>query len=256
MKKLYFIALGCSMALTAMAGENTGDSEWVTLEGYAKYTDAFTDVFAAENEEKVYPVLEVTIQQNIENPSIYRLVNPYKNWSNPYSCNVTYDDSKNYYMEVYTLEESGKAYISIFETGLSLKGKGMLTVESDINYFGEFYTIEDMLASFPNAFGSFDDGVITYGASYKLEGYEFPTINGWYGEYTPYGDIFGVNQSGNFKIELPSTSVGVESIESSKINSTEYYDIQGKRVINPSNGLYIKIERLGNGATQTSKVIM
>lgn len=47
-----------------------------------------------------------------------------------------------------------------------------------------------------------------------------------------------------------------DEYESQSVIGYEYYDLTGRRVFNPSNGLYIKVDRLENGSLRTSKVIM
>lgn len=51
-------------------------------------------------------------------------------------------------------------------------------------------------------------------------------------------------------------ATGVDSIESeASVVSTVYYDLTGRQVTNPSEGLYIKCEKLSDGSVKTSKVI-
>lgn len=49
----------------------------------------------------------------------------------------------------------------------------------------------------------------------------------------------------------------VESIQEDQESvSTEFYDLQGRKVTNPENGIYVKSEKLSDGTVRTSKVIV
>lgn len=51
---------------------------------------------------------------------------------------------------------------------------------------------------------------------------------------------------------------GVESItdEDASLIDNAYYDLSGKKVANPSHGIFIKVEKYSNGKTKTSKVFL
>lgn len=51
--------------------------------------------------------------------------------------------------------------------------------------------------------------------------------------------------------------VGVEEISGNAgVEETIFYDLQGRRVAHPANGMYIKVDRLDNGTTRVNKVIV
>jgi hypothetical protein len=261
MKKIYLLVFCCvaAVATTATAhdasnlraSEESTDAEWVDLTGKALYTDSFTDIFAANGEEKVYDELEVSIQQNVADPTLYRLVNPYKEWKNPYSASLVYDDSKDYYLELYTLPEEGNFYIKRFETGLMKDGTDMFGIVSDVDYYSDFYSVEYLNEKFAGLFGTYEDGVLTYAAKYSMEGYDFATLNSWLGTYNPSGSVTAVNESGNFKVVLPTSTVGVYRITTTEISSPEYYNIQGEKISAPKKGEIVIVKNGG----KTMKVL-
>ena len=51
---------------------------------------------------------------------------------------------------------------------------------------------------------------------------------------------------------LPS---GISDVRTSAITSTEYYDLNGRRLTAPQRGISIRVERMANGQTVTSKII-
>lgn len=51
---------------------------------------------------------------------------------------------------------------------------------------------------------------------------------------------------------------GVKSITNdaaASVKSTEWYDLQGRRVFNPANGLFIRVDRLSDGTLRSSKTV-
>ena len=56
--------------------------------------------------------------------------------------------------------------------------------------------------------------------------------------------------------DVNETPSGVESIAGSKINSKVYYDMNGRQVVNPGNGIYILKTTLEDGNVKTKKVVI
>lgn len=52
-----------------------------------------------------------------------------------------------------------------------------------------------------------------------------------------------------------TTSSGISTIPTSAITTTEYYDLNGRRLAEPQRGVNIRVERMANGQAVTSKVI-
>jgi hypothetical protein len=51
------------------------------------------------------------------------------------------------------------------------------------------------------------------------------------------------------------TPTGISTVRTSAISATEYYDLNGRRLAEPQRGVSIRVERLSNGQSITSKVI-
>ena len=50
-------------------------------------------------------------------------------------------------------------------------------------------------------------------------------------------------------------TTGISTVRTSAITATEYYDLNGRRLTEPQHGISIRVERLSNGQSITSKVI-
>lgn len=75
-------------------------------------------------------------------------------------------------------------------------------------------------------------------------------VNGKNGK--PLNCAYSIYPDGTVPEPLPTA---VEAIESElKVTETLYFDFQGRAVVHPADGLYIKAERLSDGSFRTSKV--
>ena len=86
----------------------------------------------------------------------------------------------------------------------------------------------------------------------------------WYTNLEVYAnslveDIMKAGNAGgesNFTEYYPtSKSTGIIATRTSAIQSTEYYDLNGRRLQEPQRGINIRVERMGDGRSVTSKVI-
>ena len=50
-------------------------------------------------------------------------------------------------------------------------------------------------------------------------------------------------------------TTGISQTRTSAITTTEYYDLNGRRLAEPQRGVNIRVERMANGQVVTSKVI-
>lgn len=53
-----------------------------------------------------------------------------------------------------------------------------------------------------------------------------------------------------------SNAVGIDIVESSAVVSTQYYSLSGTRIATPNTGVNIRVQKLANGRTVTSKVLV
>ena len=90
------------------------------------------------------------------------------------------------------------------------------------------------------------------------------TEKGWYTNLEVYAnslveDIMKAGNAGgesNFTEYYPtSKSTGIIATRTSAIQSTEYYDLNGRRLQEPQRGINIRVERMGDRRSVTSKVI-
>lgn len=134
------------------------ESEWEKY-GEADYTEAFfMDVYG------LLPVTyPVQVERNIENPGIFRLVNPYADWTT-YGGYKSYLQKGNHYL---TLDCTDPTAVNILESdlGISLIPEyGYLSVTSLANIFMESgQATYDQLKAY-GYFGVLEDGVITFPA--------------------------------------------------------------------------------------------
>lgn len=255
------------------ARDLASEFKWKPLDGNALFVDGFSSLFAYQDEPKS-PEFDVEIQQNEADPNLYRLVNPYADWDLDYSAyEFDYDTNDNYYMKIYTFPEYGNACTNTFYTGLMTRIKGedepfeMFGVQSQAYYFHESYAkkygwyLSETAHDFGYMFGKFEDGVFSCPATYEDEYYgqivEFPTFTGWRGSYDEAIEndwTYAVNRQGTFKVVFPSareenTSAVGNIITDADAVQTEYYDLTGRRVLNPAPGSIV-IERRGNQAVK------
>ena len=66
----------------------------------------------------------------------------------------------------------------------------------------------------------------------------------------------GSGESGIFYVEVREAgTTGISQIRTSAISAIEYYDLSGRRLTEPQRGINIRVERLSNGQSITSKVV-
>lgn len=251
--------------------------KWNSL-GKAKFTDGFSALFAYQDE-PIYPIYEIEIQQNEADSTIYRLVNPYAEWNCNYSSyDFNYDTSNNYYMTIYTFPELKLACTNTFFTGLNTRIKAtegqegesefeMFGIQNQAYYFYESYAstfgwyLSEVAEEFPEMFGTFEDGILTYPGYYEDEYsgqvMQFPTFVGWTGSYFEAEEneyMYVINKTGNFRVEFPGVNApgAVEDVAAPDDNTpVEYFNLQGMRLEHPQRGTFV-IERRG---TQVVKKI-
>lgn len=191
---------------------SAGTDKWVSL-GTGLYTEDFmTTFFKVDN-----PTYEVEIQENSENPGVYRLVNPYGE-AYPYNEPGDWDDSQNHYL-VINAQDSEGVFIDQQKMGLDW-GQGALIVSSlAANYMGQGATFEQVKAE--GVCGSLVDGVITFPVKSLLCTLE--SKDGFY-----YGNV-----NGAFKVVLPEAVATVQAQATTKSVKTFGIQPTGKRTFSP-----------------------
>lgn len=219
---------------------NNDDKDWETI-GMAEYTDDLMTMFS-ENGSVPSQTWKVEMQQYKKDPTMYRLVNPYAGWVSPFS-DVSFDDSQDYHMVIYTLPKLGLACIGDFETGIAFPGLGMMGITTDAYYYAFSYGIDFTADVMPELFAKFNGENVSYPAYIMLEGDRVPSMLAWFGTYDDES-LYMTNRSGKFNIKFPDES-GIKSVVDSLDSASEYYNLSGIRIDNPAPG-QIVIEKKNN----------
>ena len=193
---------------------SAGTDRWMSL-GTALYTeDLMTTLYKVDN-----PTYEVEIQENSENPGVYRLVNPYGE-AYPYNESGDWDDSQNHYLVINAQDPEG-VFIDQQKMGLNW-GDGALIISSlAANYLGQGATLEEVKAK--GVCGSLTDGVITFPVKSLLCTLESETS--FY-----YGNI-----NGAFKVVLPDAAATVQTQATTKSVKALGVQSTDKKSFSPSN---------------------
>jgi hypothetical protein len=208
-----------------------------------KQTKVFTEIYVTEPNPEVFKSLgmcsytddivcttfglstvtyEVEIQESVDNPGKYRLVNPYGEIY-PYNEPGDWDADNTYYL---TIDATDPDYVNLVQSDLGIDwGYGPITAMSLADYYiatGQA-THEEMKAA--GYYGKLVDGVITFNVK---------TLGIAMG-----GKLYSANQLGGFKVVLPDASTDTPAEEgsvtasvskASKVtaNSIEYRMIKGR----------------------------
>lgn len=195
--------------------------------GQAHYTEGIISGNEIDFEIEAEEYL-VDIQESIDNPGYFRLVDPYGlNYS--YSSAENYDTSHRYYMEIDATDPDCVS-IKQMEKGCGLNfGYGAMIIWSRADrdlLAGK--TKEEVNAS--GLFGKLDNLVITFPESSLL--IKFPAVlDTWY----------WANENSDFKVVLPK-GTGINHINLDNANTpVEYFNLQGMKVNagNLVSGIYI-----------------
>lgn len=156
--------------------------------GNAVYTDDYiAGLFGVE------PVTyEVEVEESVDNPGKYRLVNPYGECF-PYNEPGDWDDSKNYYL-VINAQDPECVYIELSPMGLEW-GYDMSAYSYAAYMLDNGISVEEVKAA--GHFGTLADGVITFPTKALLCILD--------------GSIYYANTNGAFSLVLPGADASVET---------------------------------------------
>lgn len=166
---------------------SAGTDKWTSL-GMATYTD---DIVAPAYGAKVdeLATYQVEIQENANEPGLYRLVNPY-GAEFPYNEEGDWDASKNYYLVINAQDPEG-VYIDLQNTGLNWGDGNFYVYSMAANYLATGKTLEEIKAA--DFCGILSDGVITFPVKSLLFGFIEENSE----------KLYYANTNGAFKIVLP-----------------------------------------------------
>ena len=156
------------------------EGQWNSL-GMATYTEDLMTTFFSNVDNVSY---EVEIQESVEYPGKYRLVNAY-GAAYPYNSDGDYNASKNYYIVIDACNPE-KVSIDLSYTGMNWG-------------YGEFYVWS--MAQYVMANGGTEDDALPYWGKLENGVITFPAqalVSGMGDEYMSYG-----NKNGKFSVVLP-----------------------------------------------------
>ena len=168
--------------------------------GMATYTDDIVStLFGAPT-----VTYQVEIQESVDNPGKYRLVNPYGEIY-PYNEPGDWDADNTYYL---TIDATDPDYVNLVESDLGIDwGYGPMTALSFADYFiaTGWATKEELKAD--GYYGKLVDGVITFNV--KTLGLAMGS------------DLYYANQLGEFKVVLPSASTDTPAEEGTETTAVK-----------------------------------
>ena len=152
--------------------------------------------------------------------------------------------------------------------------KGQIDLVSDIPAYSSGYTLpEGNGNSRPAGFDTDKDGIpdewetangLNPNDASDANLKTIDTAKGWYTNLEVYlnslvEDIMKAGMAdgeSNYTEYWPAyNTTGITSLRTSAITTTEYYDLNGRRLAEPQRGVNIRVERMANGQAVTSKVI-
>lgn len=219
---------------------------WVSA-GTISYTDDIMTCLNKNLEPQTYDV-DLEMDENDENH--FRLVNPYKNWENPFS-NVVYDSSKDYYIEFKIYDE-----IVIFEDadlGFSVYYDDAPTVPNKVAFTTQAAGLLEAVAGltpaqlasvYPDIVANYVNGVITYPVSFydSEEGKTYTNILVSVGD--PEEGYFAGNSNGMFQIVMPGGNVDPNAGWENLGTGTYYESIMSSALKNtPVQELKVNIQK-------------
>lgn len=112
--------------------------------------------------------------------------------------------------------------------------------------------------TFANNIDLYEDLGGTFVVGLYAEGIQTVGIQGVYvyEGTTTKGDLVTIDTKTGEETVTPGTDAGLDSISSAEVVAVEYYNLNGHKILNPGQGLYIKKYRLSDGSVRSNKVII
>lgn len=227
---------------TLTAQWDYSEAEWRKI-GKAQYTEAILssntmNAYGFMVDEYTY---EVECQQNVENPSLIRLVDPYSPDCYPRATSTTYDTSRRYYL-TFDLTRYDCVHLQHIENiGLDL-GSGTIALRSNSDLYtrdnplGPNLTVDEYIES-GRPCGFYDPA--SRSVTFDLNGIRIKFNK------NPTGAWYEANLNSHFLLTLPEgveiPESGVQGIVSDDDAPAEYFTLDGIRVApgQARQGLYI-----------------
>lgn len=197
----------------------------------------FTDDFLASFFPGALPAcMDVVLERDTDNPSHYRIVNPYLHWQHEDYRHVAPG-----LIEFYIVDDAF-AYFPKIVTGVRHDGEILEVSHKVMDFLNSGMALEDAIAVYPGAFAKIENGELRASSSFDCDGDSLPVF------HIAHNDaVTPVNQSESFSLKLPEDiPSSVSTISGDSTLPAVYYNLQGVRVDNPASGLYIRVS--GNRA--------
>ena len=229
MNKLLLLATLSTLSFSLSAREP--EAGWKQL-GTGTFCDDMISVISPD----YLATWNVDIEESESQPGMYRLVNPFGNGNCPY-----FESAFNGGDLVIDATDPEHVWIPYQEMGFAAGSWGSVSIScmNGLMIYSGVFTLEDLI-EFECLFGTLSDGKITFPFD---DMYHLQVALSNYLEGVPADG----NTNGKFLVTLPSSA----SVDSPIVDSeapVEYYNLQGMRVENPANGIYIR--RQGSKATK------
>lgn len=227
---------------------------WEDL-GYAPMTEGLLSSYFEKKTEYGVNVetYKVLVQEHKTTPGYYRIVNPYEKWSLMDSWSTDHNHPHYLYINATHPEN---VYFEQSALGVHHADFGEFSIKSNFAEYVDYFGYETAARNYSSD-GRMVNGEITFGAdSNILLHYSKDPRNTWW--YTnihsnPDFDIDRYKEDptynvprfipGDFLLDLDSLEAAVEDIISDNSEAEAvYYNLQGIRVENPENGIFIRCQ--------------
>lgn len=203
--------------------------KWKEL-GEATYTEGILCLLFSDVESED---LKCKIEENIETPGYFRLVNPYANHTQGFNASHTH----NHYIYI-NATDADHVYVEPSVTGAYVPGFGTFACES----WGYQYLDRVAEGETAGIWGKYAENKITV-----------PQFRAQISDYNnaEMMNLYDSESPSSFAVTLPSRA-GINDIISDDAQAAPvYYNLQGVRVANPENGMFIEVR--GNKAVKVVK---
>ncbi len=199
-------------------------------------TEFICDILEGTVKEVEPSVIQAEIQENIATPGLYRLVNTHGE-SHPLNQAGQSDTGHNHYL-TFDATDPDCVLMDAHDLGVDWGG-GSFVVISEASYQMSRGKTKEQVK---DKAGKLADGKITFPAK---------GLSLWCEDWTPFdgenGALYVANESGKFSVKIPDPSA-ITTIDDDDNAPIEYFNLQGIRIDNPVDGLYIR--RQGNRAAK------
>lgn len=112
--------------------------------------------------------------------------------------------------------------------------------------------------TFANDIDLYEDSGGTFVVALYFEGMDDVGVESVYrwGKKATYSQLVTVNCTTGKISYSEGSSAGVEQIKTEEVAGVEYFDLQGRKVEHPANGLFVKVYKMIDGTSKTRKVLV